>query len=1205
MSNVSVLIHKLGAAPETNGVYTMKNRMMGQLQGCNDAQKQTASKSRCSETFRPYPCAGTCPSADAGFNQLLLRPKQIHVVSHTKDWALAGVEFSPNDMFVANTQQRGTGLVFANADHSTVALPHLTGEKWGTIDQDVMIVQRCGSCNYGGPPVFQVFNATSVWQGQSRDWWYMSAGNGVGTEAMGWAAMRAAYGGATFENSTPAASTRVSGNIGLNDVWSPLLLIAGAASQYGTVQNFTLQVESAPFAVTVERSRVTFDWRGRSYSFTPGPSTWKGNWTLPTINGKPIDIDPPFVYSSPHMNAGLMSDVVVASYGKYQLKYDFSDDTITRTTDRSLRLKGDDVDGTILSGPGVHEQLLQGCQGPPALAAALDDVATGSAFWITGQAFADTAEFTVRQLSSGRQMRAQVLSMTTNVTNCASSALLALPTNAGAAPYSLTVKTDGGISTPVILGVPTVDWVSAFIIARNEKDNARQCISAVYGRNLDVLIDPCVVIAHVSGSLKAVTLPVTQMTENRACFRAVELQPGIYTVKLCGHVSSSAKSEKLCSKGNATTQVVANPQPSEKTVINASGPPYNLDSSGAADVTSGLRQAIVDATRNGTQPRGVVMLGPGTFVLDPYGGIPSPLLDRCAICKLDSNFQVDLVGAGMNETKLLVGPGTDAAFAAALVGLSNLTLSDTPMPNGQEFSVNGSSIRALWTMTKLAVIPPHAATPANSTGMQEMAEFAGTDIAFRSVRFVSHRVGAGLSLRYLKRAVVEDCEFIGGNLNLWGPLADVRVEGNRGRLGCGDGTGLGCGGMIDALGWGGAGHATDFVIVRNTATHLHPLASSRFPGRFFVGQNYLLRRMYLAENVNEQAGPGALCDQNKGEQVLLEVGNTDIASRISSVNGQSLTLQPDDSPSEVLTALATRAGQNFDGSTIAVAWSYFEGLGVVSIQSGVGAGQWRTITGIDGRMLKIDRPFDVVPNVDSGLAICGSSVHDIILSANEFIGSFAKNHTTQEPHVATAALFIWANTFRYTAVRNRAQWIRATLDLFAIANSSVVDILIKDTYSVNTRYGLMLNYPLRPAFSGLTIRNLSVHGETYECGLCAYSSQTDSGASQRVLNGTAGVGVIVESMEVVSTASGLELSPGRGTTDGRLAEATLRNCTMRGHGGVGLWHNTSDAGGWRIDKLELDGFADAAAGSQLLPARCGGACPLGAASCELTCARPR
>jgi hypothetical protein len=842
------------------------------------------------------------------------------------------------------------------------------------------------------------------------------------------------------------------------------------------------------------------------------------------------------------------------------------------------------------------------CRGTPIVAAALDDVVAGSAFWITGQAFTDGLKFIVRHVASGVQMRADVLSLKTNTTNCACSALLALPASAGAAPYSLTVETERGVSAPVVLGGPVVDWASAFIIAQH-REHQGKCVSAVYGRNLDVVFNPSVEVMQLSTSLRRIyTLPVTHLSENRGCFDGGELQPGTYTVKFCGHLSKSTKSQKFCSNGNATTSVVANPFPPKRSVINTTDPPYSLDNSGEADVTWKLRQAILDATVNGTRPRGVVLLGPGTFLLDPYGGHPSPLLNRCAICKLNSDFQVDLVGSGIDKTTLLVGPGTDAAFAAALVGLSNLTLSDTPMPDGLQFTVNGSSVRALWTMTKLAVIPPHAKTPANSTGMHEMAAFAGTDIAFRSVRFVSHRVGAGLSLRYLKRAVVEDCEFIGGNLNLWGPLADVRVEGNRGQLSCGGGTGLNCGGMIDALGWGGAGHATDIVIVRNTARHLHPLGSSKFPGRFFVGQNYLLRRLYLAENINEQAGPGALSDQNMGEQILLEVGNTDITSRISSVKGQALTLQSNNGPSEVLTSLATRAGKHFDGSTIATAWSYFEGIGVVSIQSGVGTGQWRTVIGIDGYTLKLDRPFDVAPTADSGLAICGSSAHDIILSDNEFIGSFAKNHTTQEPHVATAALFVWANTFRYTAVRNRARWIRASIDLFAIANSSVIDVLIKDTHSVNTRFGLMLNYPLRPAFSGLTVRNLSVHGETFECGLCAYSSKTGS-AFNPVSNATAGIGVIVEHVEVWSTANGVELLPGRGTIDGSLAEATLRNCTMRGHRnkGVGMWHNTSNIGGWRINNLTLDGFAEAIAGSTALPARCARTCLPNVAECDLSC----
>lgn len=63
--------------------------------------------------------------------------KQVHVISHTPAYSLGGVVFSPNDAFSANTQQRWTGLVFANAVHTTVGLPHLTGEKWALIDQEV------------------------------------------------------------------------------------------------------------------------------------------------------------------------------------------------------------------------------------------------------------------------------------------------------------------------------------------------------------------------------------------------------------------------------------------------------------------------------------------------------------------------------------------------------------------------------------------------------------------------------------------------------------------------------------------------------------------------------------------------------------------------------------------------------------------------------------------------------------------------------------------------------------------------------------------------------------------------------------------------------------------------------------------------------------------------------------------------------------
>ena len=53
---------------------------------------------------------------------------QVHTIWHTPSYALGGVVFSPNDWFGANTQQRWTGMVFSNVNHSAIGLPHLTGE---------------------------------------------------------------------------------------------------------------------------------------------------------------------------------------------------------------------------------------------------------------------------------------------------------------------------------------------------------------------------------------------------------------------------------------------------------------------------------------------------------------------------------------------------------------------------------------------------------------------------------------------------------------------------------------------------------------------------------------------------------------------------------------------------------------------------------------------------------------------------------------------------------------------------------------------------------------------------------------------------------------------------------------------------------------------------------------------------------------------
>ena len=353
MSNVSILMHKFGAAPESQvsrlspsqprtdtlssvadiltkcarvpplpqGSYTVHNRMMGQISA---AEMTTCSQARCQETLRPYPCA--C-AGGGSWHTLLPQPKQIHVVSHTPAYAMSAVQFSPNDAFVANCQQRGTGLVFANGVHTTVALPHLTGEKWGLLDQDVMLVQRCGSCNYGGSSLYQIFNASRVWQ--EGEWWFAQANDDHGA-AIGWAAMRAAWGGTNFTNTTSAGHALLSGTVNLHDTWSPLVLVAAMASTYGSLQNFSDQIALSKLSVAGDKSHVEYAWQGRRFGFTPGPETWKGTWQLPTIDDKLVDIDPPFVYRSPHLNAELDSEVVTASYGSYVLVYNFTDNTVRR-----------------------------------------------------------------------------------------------------------------------------------------------------------------------------------------------------------------------------------------------------------------------------------------------------------------------------------------------------------------------------------------------------------------------------------------------------------------------------------------------------------------------------------------------------------------------------------------------------------------------------------------------------------------------------------------------------------------------------------------------------------------------------------------------------------------------------------------------------------------------------------------------------------
>ena len=122
-----------------------------------------------------------------------------------------------------------------------------------------------------------------------------------------------------------------------NDFYAPLIVVVGEEKNFPEgPDDFASAVLDAPLTVTntslngAVPESVVFQWRAKKYEFFPMNGT-KESYRLPEIDGVPMDTSPNFTYQGPHMNAPKDGDVVTLSYGDdYQIKYDFSTDTITR-----------------------------------------------------------------------------------------------------------------------------------------------------------------------------------------------------------------------------------------------------------------------------------------------------------------------------------------------------------------------------------------------------------------------------------------------------------------------------------------------------------------------------------------------------------------------------------------------------------------------------------------------------------------------------------------------------------------------------------------------------------------------------------------------------------------------------------------------------------------------------------------------------------
>lgn len=376
--NTSILMHRLGKARATGGSFMFRNRMIGQV---DQSDTTTCSDARCAETLRPSGCVCT-KGADDGTSAhytMLAKSDQLHSVWHTPSYALGGVEFSPNDFFSyghslllfvhvgdhdfmwplielrtvclaadcrPNSQQRWTGLVFGNVLHTAIGLPHLTGEKWQLVDPEIMISQKCATCNYGGDSLIDVYNLSSsaaLTQPCGKTWTVVSAVDLEGKAA--WAAVRSGWGGDKLVPPLNLSSRPINFQLVPHDTWAPIVILTGREAQYHTLENFT----GAVCAVHLKRGHspmhwgdndLNFIWNQKNYCFhanIPDPATnATGNFALPSSAGchahkRNISAAPS--YEGPHLNAALLSDTVTLSYtDEYVLEYRFVDgaDAIVR-----------------------------------------------------------------------------------------------------------------------------------------------------------------------------------------------------------------------------------------------------------------------------------------------------------------------------------------------------------------------------------------------------------------------------------------------------------------------------------------------------------------------------------------------------------------------------------------------------------------------------------------------------------------------------------------------------------------------------------------------------------------------------------------------------------------------------------------------------------------------------------------------------------
>lgn len=240
-----------------------------------------------------------------------------------------------------------------------------------------------------------------------------------------------------------------------------------------------------------------------------------------------------------------------------------------------------------------------------------------------------------------------------------------------------------------------------------------------------------------------------------------------------------------------------------------------------------------------------------------------------------------------------------------------------------------------------------------------------------------------------------------------------------------------------------------------TGNHAEDLDSSRpegtAEGRFFVsqGHNRGTRDIFIAENTTTNMAPPTPewtdFDPNTGEQILFEQFGTAGFGSVLSAGPDTVTLAPNGADPDTATAAPDGIATQADG---------IEAGNDVMVVAGRGTGQVRRIIGYDkpGRVLRVDRPWMLVPDAGSTLVVANAAVRAVVYR-NRLDGKpFYRTENT-----ASCGVQFYGNSAEIVVDGNVMTRMRGGVELWALGHGALNPVF----------FNLVVNNEIDDSYDGL------------------------------------------------------------------------------------------------------------------------------------------